>query len=136
MKIVYIGNKEVKADNIAATGLTWTKGEIHEVSDEKKALKLLEHPLIWRDADKPYELIPELKAVDPSPRVNLIPQGGENVSPYWEPVTIVVTVEVFKKMQDKSLIAVFMSNEDADAFEKYKAKCVTMAKARESKKAA
>jgi hypothetical protein len=54
-RIVYIGNKEVKGDNVAQTGLTWTKGQVHEVSDEKKVAKLLEHNLIWRDATNKSE---------------------------------------------------------------------------------
>lgn len=119
MRIVYIGNKEAKYDNVAQTGFTWTRGEIHEVEDEKKALKLLEHTLIWADADKAYSLTPELKAVDPTPRVNFIP--ADATSPYWEPVVIPVPNEVFAQLRDKKLIAVFMTDADADAFQEWKA---------------
>ena len=84
--------------------------------DEKKVALLLKHPLIWQDADKPYELLPELKAVIPEPRVSFIPQGET----FYEPVVIPVPGEVFKKLLVKELLAVFMTNEDADAFSRWK----------------
>lgn len=121
MRVVYIGLKDLKADNVAATGLVWKRGEVLEVTDEKKAAKLMDHPLIWRDADKPYEMLAELKVVTaPEPRVNLIAEG-KDASPFWEPVIIPVPTEVFKRLQDKSLIAVFMTASDADAFAEWKA---------------
>lgn len=124
MKVVYIGHKEIKADNIAQTGLTWTRGQIQEVADEKKAAKLLEHSLIWVSAEgkKPEEvtalLLPELAVVAPEPRVSLIPQ--DPASPFWEPVVVVVPEDVFKKMQSQELVSVFMKPEDADAFGEWK----------------
>ena len=121
-RIVYIGKKEFKADSVAKTGLTWTRGEIHEVEDEAKAAKLLEHSQVWADADTDYKLaeIPAAEKPEPKPTVLIVPQGGENVSPYWEPVTIVVPAEVFKSLQDKEFVAVFMKPEDADGFQAYK----------------
>lgn len=118
MKIVYVGTKPQKGDNVAQTGLVWTRGQIHEVADEKKAAKLLEHPLSWADAEKDYNLVPELKAVDPTPRVNVIPANA--VSPFWEPVVVTVPEDVFIGMRDKKLVAVFMTSEDADAFAEWK----------------
>lgn len=120
MKIVYVGLKPLKTDGVAGTGLTWTRGEVHDVEDEVKAAKLLEHPLIWKDASKEFELMPEPKAVPPEPRVSIIPSG--EVSPYWEPVVIPVPAEVFAQLQKKELLAVFMSESDADAFAEWKIK--------------
>ena len=121
MRIVYLGNKATKFDNVAQTGLTWTRGAVHEVSDEKKAAKLIEHKQVWADADKEHALAPEIKAVEsPSPRVNVVPQGGEETMIYWDPITIPVTGEVFKKLQEKDLETVFMTPADAEAFEVWK----------------
>lgn len=125
MKIVYIGIKEIKADNIAQTGLIWKRGEVHDVTDEKKALKLLEHSLIWAKVDNksPEEiaalLLPEFKAVPPEPRVSFIPDARD-ASPYWEPVVVVVPEDIHQRMQAKELLAVFMTAEDADAFDAWK----------------
>lgn len=121
MQIVYVGHKEIKADNIAQTGHVWKRGEVHEVADEKKALKLLEHSLIWADATnknlKEIEklLLPEMKAVPPEPRVSFMPKDPD--SPFWEPFLVVVPPDVYKKLQSKKLIPVFMSPEAADALE-------------------
>jgi hypothetical protein len=117
-KIVYVGLKEQKADNVAGTGLIWKRGEIHEVDDEAKAAKLLAHPLIWQDASKKYELLPEPAVVKPEPRVSIIPNG--EVSPYWEPIVIPVPSEVFTRLQKKELVSVFMTPEDADAYAEWK----------------
>jgi len=121
-RIIYIGTKSVKADNVAKTGLTWERGQIHEVEDDLKAAKLLEYPQVWANADEDYKLA-EVPAADkpaPKPTVFIAPQGGEDISPYWEPVTIVVTGDVFKKLQNKEFVAVFMKPEDADDYEAYK----------------
>lgn len=124
MKIVYIGHKEIKGDNIAQTGLTWTRGQVHDITDEKKAAALLEHKLIWASADgkSPEQVaamvLPELKAVPPEPRVSFIPENA--VSPFWEPVVVVLPEEMFKKLQAKEIVSVFMSPEDADAFGDWK----------------
>lgn len=118
MRIVYIGTKEMKGDNIAQTGLTWVRGQVQEVADEKKAAKLLEHPLIWANADAEYEMIPELKAVDPKPRANFVPSNA--TLPYWEPVVIEVPEDVFARLRDKELVAVFMTGKDADEFADWK----------------
>lgn len=50
MKLVqYIGNKLMKTDNIARTGLVWTQGQVHPVTDESAA-KLLAYPSVWIEA--------------------------------------------------------------------------------------
>lgn len=124
MQIAYIGIKEIKGDNIAQTGLVWTRGQVHEVADEKKSLKLLEHSLIWAKVDgKSAEeiaglMVQELKAVPPEPRASFIPDAP--ASPYWEPFVTVVPEEVLKKLQAKELVPVFMSEADADAFGEWK----------------
>lgn len=51
-RVMYIGSKPSKPDNIAGTGLNWTPGQIHEMTDDAKALKLLQHSAVWVDADK------------------------------------------------------------------------------------
>ena len=117
-KIVYVGLKEQKGDNVAGTGLVWKRGEIHEVEDEAKAAKLLAHPLIWQDADSKYELLPEPALVKPEPRVSIIPTG--EVSPFWEPIVIPVPADVFARLQKKELVSIFMTSEDADVFAEWK----------------
>lgn len=120
-KIVYIGTKEQKGDNVAGTGLIWTRGQVQEVQDDKKAEKLLEHPHVWADAETKYEMVPEMALVPkeaPEPKVSLIPSG--EASPYWEPVVIPVPADIFKRLQAKELLAVFMTSEDADGFEAWK----------------
>lgn len=121
-KIVYIGNKPQKSDNVAGTGLSWTPGQTHEVEDDKKAEKLLEHTSVWADASKPFEVRKPLAVADAPPpaQVKIIPQGGEEVSVFWEPIVIPVPGHIFKKLQDKELQAVFMSPVDADAFADWK----------------
>lgn len=124
MRIVYVGTKEIKADNVTATlatpgtGLVWKRGEIHEVANEKQALKLLEHP-VWKNADEKYELMGEPVAVPAQPRVVVQPESTGSQS-FWEPEIIVVPAEVFKKVQAKELQVVFMTQEDADAFSEWK----------------
>ena len=117
-KIVYVGLKEQKADNIAGTGLVWTRGEVHEIDDEAKAAKLLAHPLIWQDASQKYELIPEPAVVKPEPRISIIPANQD--SPYWDPIVSVVPADTFARIQKKELVTVFMTAEDADAFADWK----------------
>ena len=49
MKLVqYIGKKASKADNVARTGLIWTQGQVHPVTDEA-ALRLLAFPSVWSE---------------------------------------------------------------------------------------
>jgi len=118
MRIVYVGLKELKADNIAGTGLVWKRGEIHEIEDEAKAEKLLGHHLIWQNADSKYELLPEPSVVKPEPRVSVIPVDAS--SPYWEPIVVTVPGDVFDRIQKKELVAVFMAPGDADAYADWK----------------
>ena len=118
MRIVYVGLKEFKADNVGGTGLTWKRGEVHEVEEEEKAAKLLAHPLIWQDADSKYELLPEPVVVPPEPRLSFMPADAQ--SPYWEPIVMTVPTDVFTKIQKKELVAVFMTSDDADLFSEWK----------------
>lgn len=113
-QIVYIGLKEQKGDNVAGTGLVWTRGQIHEIEDEEKAAKLLAHPLIWADASQKYELVPEPTVVKPEPRVSFVPADSKNA--FWDPIVIPIDAEVFTKLQTKELVSVFMSPDDADTF--------------------
>lgn len=117
-KIVYVGLKEQKGDNVAGTGLVWTRGQIHEVEDEDKAAKLLAHPLIWADASQNYELVPQPKAVKPEPRVSFVPSDA--TGPYWDPIVIPIPAEVFARLQKKELVSTFMTPADADAFAAWK----------------
>lgn len=121
MKIVYVGRKSQKGDNVAQTGLIWTPGQIHDVSDEKKALKLLEHKLVWADADKPYDMVPELVAISQGgfPMIEIIPAG--ETGPVWEPVKLTVDKDVFEKVRAEELLVLFVTPENADAFAKWKA---------------
>lgn len=130
MKIVYIGRKEQKADNVTqtptfpGTRLTWNPGQVHDIADEKVAVKFLQHPMVWQDATgkTPEEIkammLPELKAVPPDPRIQVVPKDPS--SPYWEPVITVVSEDIFKRVQSKELVQVFMTSADADAFSEWK----------------
>lgn len=122
MRIVYIGLKPTKSDNVAQTGLTWVRGEILEVADEKKAAKLLEFPSVWADADKPYELaklhVQEIS--QPKPQVAIVPEN--ELSPFWEPVTIPVSAEEFHKLRLKELVPVFMAGEEAEQYKAWQRK--------------
>ena len=117
-KIVYVGLKEMKADNVAGTGLVWVRGQVHEVENEEQAAKLLAHPLIWQDADTKYELVPEPAVVKPEPRVSFVPADAD--TPYWEPIVIPIPSEVFNRLQKKELVSTFMTPADADAFASWK----------------
>lgn len=52
MLVKYIGPKVLKHDNVADTGLTWTPGQVHVVSDPTAAAKLLHHTMIWEKVDE------------------------------------------------------------------------------------
>lgn len=124
MKIVYVGHKEIKSDNVAQSGLIWKRGEVHEIADPLKAAKLIEHKLIWQNADgkKPEEIaamvLPEIKAVPPEPRVHFIPSESEN--PFWDPIVVTVPGELYVKLREKQIQAVFITPEDADLFKEWK----------------
>jgi len=51
-RIMYVGVKDTKHDNVANTRLTWRRDQIIEIEDDAAATKLLAHPEIWVDADK------------------------------------------------------------------------------------
>jgi hypothetical protein len=59
--VQYIGKKASKADNVARTGLTWTQGQVHPVTDEV-AKKLLAYSTVWKEAPS-EEVKAEAKAV-------------------------------------------------------------------------
>ena len=52
MLIKYIGEKALKHDNVADTGLAWTQGQVHEVEDAKAA-RLLRHAYVWAKETPP-----------------------------------------------------------------------------------
>lgn len=117
MKITYIGHKEQKGDNVAQTGFVWTRGQVHDVTDEKKAAKLLEHKLIWACADgkTPEEitamLLPELQAVS-APKVVFKSNDNDALDNF----TLPVPSEVLRQLHAKALDVVFMTPEDADKY--------------------
>jgi hypothetical protein len=50
MKLIqYVGGKPRKTDTVARTGLTWTPGQVHAVTDEV-AKRLLGFPSVWKEA--------------------------------------------------------------------------------------
>lgn len=121
MKIVYVGHKEQKGDNVAATGLVWRRGEIHEVEDSAKAAKLLEHGLIWRDATGKSDaeigamLLPVLAPVKETPVVKILPTDSGVDS-----FIVKAPSDVLLRLHAKELTVVFMSEADADAFADWK----------------
>jgi hypothetical protein len=121
MKIVYIGSKPNKADNVAKTGLVWTPGEVQEVADEKMAAKLLEHPTIWADASKPYSMHKPMALAPEPPEPKVMLHPDEPVSGFWDPITIPVPADIFARLQSKELVALFVTEADADAFAEFKA---------------
>lgn len=61
MKLIqYVGHRDSKTDNVARTGLVWTQGQVHPVTDEA-AKKLLGFPSLWIEVP-PHE---ETKAEAP-----------------------------------------------------------------------
>ena len=113
MRIVYIGTKPRKGDNVAQTGLTWERGQIHEIPDEK-AKKLLEHIDIWADADKPYRVAdpadgPKL----PEPSVTIIVPGAK--------FEIVQSAETVSRIARGELKVVFMTPIEEQAFAEWRA---------------
>jgi hypothetical protein len=126
-KIVYIGSKAVKADNVAGTGMIWTRGETKDVVDDTKAELLLKHSGVWADANKPFELAPIVGLADvvqaptpePEPKVEFMANAGD-LGRTFKPVTIVVKPDEFQKLRDKEWIAVFMSPTEADAYALWK----------------
>jgi hypothetical protein len=121
-KIVYVGLKEIKGDNVAQTGLTWARGQVRDVVDDAKAVLLLKHPLIWQDASGKNEkeiaalLLPEFKAVAPIPAVNVVAEGAA----VWDPFTVPVPNDVLGKVRAGELIPVFMTEADADGYADWK----------------
>lgn len=54
-KILYVGNKPMKADNVAGTGIVWNgPGDVQEVGSESAVKRLLLYPDVWKVAvEKP-----------------------------------------------------------------------------------
>ncbi len=119
-QIVYVGLKEIKGDNVAQTGFTWTRGQVRDVDDEK-ANKLLKHPMIWADATgKTPEQInamlqPELRVVEPTPVVSLVTAEAPT-----DPFPVVVPAEILAGVRKGELMTVFLSEGDIDAFREFK----------------
>ena len=112
-RIVYIGTKPRKSDNLAKTGLTWERGQVHEVSDDKQAALLLEHPDIWADAESKYELRDPTRAPqEATPNITVIVPGAKIVIPS--------TAEVIAGIASERLRAVFMTKDEAELFELWK----------------
>lgn len=128
MKIAYIGTKELKADNVAKTGLVWEPGQALEVKDVEAAKKLLEHPTIWIDTTgksqaQIEELIPKLSLVASEPRVSFVPVEQENK--HFDPIVWPIPTEIYQQIKDGKLNAIFMTSEDADAFTEWKMKAIS-----------
>lgn len=113
-RIVYLGTKPIKGDNVAATGLIWKRGEVLEVEDDKKAQKLLEHPDIWGDADQPYEL-----AKDPEPASLVVPTEAVFVAPVGA-FHMEVSDEMLKALQSGDLQVQFMTTDELTAYHVWK----------------
>lgn len=67
MKLIkYIGEKKLKRDTVAGTGLTWTPGQVQEV-DNAAAAFLLKYPSVWEeDSDEPQgDLLDDPGAPEP-----------------------------------------------------------------------
>ncbi len=109
MRIVYIGTKAQKGDNVAQTGLVWKRGEILEVLDEKKAEKLLEHSNVWADADKPYELMKELVSVKTPVKLVILQADTDTF-------VIQSTDSVVSDLRAGRLVAQFVKPEDLASF--------------------
>jgi len=59
MRIKYIGPRAQKRDNVAGTGLVWTKTTpVHEVINPRAAALLLKYPGVWVE-DKPETVEPK-----------------------------------------------------------------------------
>ena len=110
-RVVYVGMKALKGDNVAKTGLTWKRGEILEVEDEKAA-KLFEHADIWRNADEKYELLDPAEVKAPVPSVSITVPGAKFDIPQ--------SAEVVSMIARGEMVAVFMTPADEKAFDEWK----------------
>ena len=123
-KVVYIGLKQHKADNVAETGLTWERGQIHEVADEKKAALLLAHKGIWANADEPYKVLEAEDVKPPAPVVTVTVPGAR--------FEIGQPAEVVAGIARGEYVAVFMTPKEKQAFEEFKAVAADEFKAMDS----
>ena len=112
-KIVYVGLKPQKGDNVAKTGLVWKKqGDVQEVADDEKAAKLLEYPDIWADADAKYELRDAADIKAPVPTASVLVPGAR--------FEIAMSAEALSQVARGELRAVFMTDADEKAFAEWK----------------
>lgn len=129
MRIVYVGAKLVKNDNICGTKLSWSRGEVLDITDDKISMKLLEHPDIWRDASNKSHA--EIKAMllplpsstpveAPKPRLQMQPQGGSDASPFWDPIVIPIDEQTFRDLQNKKCDIMFVEPGDVKLFNDFK----------------
>lgn len=112
-KVAYIGLKATKSDNVAGTGLTWERGQVHTVEDDAKAAKLLEHKNVWVDgADETnIILLQPPKTVEAPPMIGFT--TGNIAHP---PIMRTIEPEVYEKLQKGDLVEVFMTPADFDQF--------------------
>lgn len=110
-RVVYVGMKPQKGDNVAKTGLTWKRGEVLEIEDEKAA-KLFEHPDIWRDADEKYDLRTPEDIKPPTPVVKIEVPGAKFDVPQ--------SAEVVSAIARGEMRAVFMTPDEEKSFEEWK----------------
>lgn len=111
-KVIYIGLKPQKSDNVSDTKLVWHRGQVHEIHDEAKAEKLLSYPDIWADADKPYKLMEAGESRAPAPKVTITVPGAK--------FELDQSAENLSAIARGELIAVFMTPADAKAFDEWK----------------
>lgn len=74
-KIMYVGKKPSKSDNVAGTGIFWSKsGDVQEVEDPEAVEKMLAHPDVWCVvADKHGD--PVKPAAKPKPKVKEVDEN-------------------------------------------------------------
>ena len=116
-KVAYIGLKPTKSDNVAGTGLTWQRGQVHDIVDDAKAAKLLEHKNVWVDGSDETKIV-LLQAPEPValPAQVVFTTGRTDQAPIIE----TVDDQVYAMLQTKALVPVFMSVEDYDQFRAWK----------------
>lgn len=136
-KVVYVGAKPLKTDNVAGTGLSWKRGEILEVEDDAKAEKLLSYAGIWADAEQPYQMQPTLSVVEAKPEISerTAEPTVEFVADGHEPVTFMVSAEVLQKLREQELIPVFMTTDQDEQCRSYLTRLERARQAREAKEA-
>ncbi len=85
IEIQYIGNKKLKRDTVAGTGMVWRPGQVLPV-DDKAAVQLLQFPSIWAEPVAEEEVSEnqgDLLAPEPEPEPE--PEPGPGPEPEPEP---------------------------------------------------